>query len=135
LSRTEFASAVRGTLWQGEPDDHAISRSRGGLPLKIHLACDGRWPSCSRPASATTASAHAHFLEQIRVPRLGRGWPRCRPDHVVEDTAYASKKESPDPDREAELDRLEEVLNRCPDRVFAFDEFGPLGIWPNAGSG
>jgi transposase len=44
-------------------------------------------------------------------------------------------KESPDPDREAKLDRVEEVLDRFPDRVFAFDEFGPLGIRPTAGSG
>lgn len=44
-------------------------------------------------------------------------------------------KESPDPAREAELDRIEEVLDRFQDRVFAFDEFGPLGIWPTAGSG
>ena len=32
--------------------------------------------------------------------------------------------ESPDPDRETKLDRIEEVLDRFPDRVFAFDEFG-----------
>ncbi|MQL61893.1 IS630 family transposase [Streptomyces vinaceus] len=44
-------------------------------------------------------------------------------------------KESPDPDREAKLDRIEEVLDRFTDRVFAFDEFGPLGIRPTAGSG
>ena len=44
-------------------------------------------------------------------------------------------KECPDPDREAKLDRIEEVLARFPDRVFAFDEFGPLGIRPTAGSG
>ncbi|GGV99227.1 hypothetical protein GCM10010230_24840 [Streptomyces narbonensis] len=44
-------------------------------------------------------------------------------------------KESPDPDSEAKLDRIEEVLDRFPDRVFAFDEFGPLGIRPTAGSG
>ncbi|WP_329437949.1 IS630 family transposase [Streptomyces canus] len=44
-------------------------------------------------------------------------------------------KESPDPEREAKLDRIEEVLDRFPDRVFAFDEFGPLGIRPTAGSG
>lgn len=36
----------------------------------------------------------------------------------------------PDPDREAKLDRIEHVLDRFPDRVFAFDEFGPLGIRP-----
>ncbi|MEU3529897.1 helix-turn-helix domain-containing protein, partial [Streptomyces sp. NPDC038707] len=44
-------------------------------------------------------------------------------------------KESPDPDREAKLDRIEELLDRFSDRVFAFDEFGPLGIRPTAGSG
>lgn len=44
-------------------------------------------------------------------------------------------KESPDPERDAKLDRIEEVLDRFPDRVFAFDEFGPLGIRLTAGSG
>lgn len=43
-------------------------------------------------------------------------------------------KESRDPEREAKLDRIEEVHDRFPDRVFAFDEFGPLGIRPTAGS-
>jgi hypothetical protein len=44
-------------------------------------------------------------------------------------------KESPDPEREAKLDRIGHALDRFPDRVFAFDEFGPLGIRPTAGSG
>jgi transposase len=44
-------------------------------------------------------------------------------------------KKSPDPDREAKLDRIEEVVDRFPGRVFAFDEFGPLAIRPTAGSG
>lgn len=43
-------------------------------------------------------------------------------------------KESPGPDREEKLDRIEEVVDRFPDRVFSFDEFGPLGIRPTAGS-
>jgi transposase len=34
-------------------------------------------------------------------------------------------KRSPDPERDAKLDRIEHVLDRLPDRVFAFDEFGP----------
>ena len=38
-------------------------------------------------------------------------------------------------ERDAKLDRIEEVLDRFRDRVFAFDEFGPLGIRPTAGSG
>lgn len=40
----------------------------------------------------------------------------------------------PDPDRDAKLDRIEEALERSPDRVFALDEFGPLGVRPTAGS-
>lgn len=39
-------------------------------------------------------------------------------------------KESPDPDREAKLDRIEEVLPRFPDRVFAFDESARSGSGP-----
>ncbi len=31
------------------------------------------------------------LLERIRVPRIGRGRPRCRPDHLVADKAYASR--------------------------------------------
>lgn len=42
---------------------------------------------------------------------------------------------TPDPDRETKLDRIEEVLDRFPDRVFAFDEFGLLGNRLTAGSG
>jgi transposase len=44
-------------------------------------------------------------------------------------------KESTDPDRDAKLARIEEVTTRFPDRVFAFDEFGPLTIRPHAGAG
>ncbi len=42
-------------------------------------------------------------------------------------------KESNDPDKEEKLDRIEEVLERWPDRVFAFDEFGPLALHPIGG--
>lgn len=43
-------------------------------------------------------------------------------------------KESTDPDRDAKLDRIEHVITHHPDRTFAFDEFGPLGIRPTGGS-
>ncbi|MGV9252368.1 transposase [Streptomyces sp. NPDC003697] len=35
--------------------------------------------TCARP-----------LLERIRVPRIGPGRPRCKPDHVVADQAYSS---------------------------------------------
>jgi hypothetical protein len=44
-------------------------------------------------------------------------------------------KESTDPDRDAKLARIEHVTDRFPQRVFAFDEFGPLVIRPQAGAG
>ena len=44
-------------------------------------------------------------------------------------------KESTDPQREAKLARIEQVIESFPDRVFAFDEFGPLTIRPHAGRG
>jgi transposase len=43
-------------------------------------------------------------------------------------------KESNDPDLEAKLARIEQVTNAFPDRVFAFDEFGPLTIRPHLGA-
>lgn len=43
-------------------------------------------------------------------------------------------KESPDEAFHAKLARIEYAINERPDRTFAFDEFGPLGIRPTAGS-
>ncbi|MEU4490123.1 IS5 family transposase [Streptomyces purpurascens] len=84
----------RGIRRQDEPDDHALGRSRGRLTTKIHLACDGQ----GRPLAVLLTAGQRHdeicarpLLERIRVPRLGRGRPRCRPDHVVADKAYASR--------------------------------------------
>lgn len=44
-----------------------------------------------------------------------------------------SWKESPDPEKEEKLARIEEVCSRHPDRVVAFDELGPLNIQPTPG--
>ncbi len=42
-------------------------------------------------------------------------------------------KESNDPERDAKLDRIEEVTEKFPQHCFAFDEFGPLNIRPIGG--
>ncbi|WP_435811637.1 IS5 family transposase [Streptomyces decoyicus] len=80
--------------WPDETGDHALGRSRGGLTTKIHLACDGR----GRPLAILLTPGQRHdsicaqpLLERIRVPRLGLGRPRCRPDQVVADKAYSSR--------------------------------------------
>lgn len=70
-----------------------------------------------------------------RVIRIGREALRCLlARRGVTFQRTKTWKESPDPEREVKLDRIEYVLGRFPDRVFAFDEFGPLGIRPTGGS-
>ncbi|MGA5499365.1 IS5 family transposase [Streptomyces cinereoruber] len=77
----------------GEPADHAIGRSRGGLTTKIHLAADG---NCRPLAFVLTAGqagdapAFTEVMARLRVPRrVGR--PRTRPDMVLADKAYSSR--------------------------------------------
>ncbi|GAA3561716.1 IS630 family transposase [Streptomyces osmaniensis] len=78
------------------------------------------------------------YLRKVhgRIIRIGREALRCLlARRGVTFQRTKTWKESPDPEREVKLDRIEEVLDRFLDRVFAFDEFGPLGIRPTAGSG
>ncbi|TLS39438.1 IS5 family transposase [Streptomyces montanus] len=87
------ATGRKGGSSGDEPDDHALGRSRGGLTTKIHLACDGK----GRPLAIILTPGQRHdsicarpLLERIRVPRIGPGRPRCKPDQVVADKAYSS---------------------------------------------
>jgi len=77
-----------------EPHDHALGRSRGGLTTKLHLAVEGG----QRPLSIVVTAGQrgdcpqfAAVLGGIRVPRLGPGRPRTRPDRVLADKAYSSR--------------------------------------------
>ncbi|WP_453066582.1 IS5 family transposase [Streptomyces massasporeus] len=77
----------------GEPVDHAIGRSRGGLTTKIHLASDGRCRPLAfvlTAGQAADAPAFTAVIARLRVPRR-RGQPRTRPDTVLADTAYSSR--------------------------------------------
>ncbi|WP_440573897.1 hypothetical protein [Streptomyces sp. AC154] len=69
------------------------------------------------------------------MTRIGRDAIRCllARRHITFQRTR-TWKESLDPERGAKPDRIEEVLERFPDRVFAFDEFEPLGIRPTGGS-
>jgi DDE superfamily endonuclease len=68
--------------------------------------------------------------------RIGRERARrLLADHEITFQRTKTWKESPDPDRETKLARIEEVLEHYPDRTFAFDEFGPLTIQPVPGTG
>ncbi|MCX5417821.1 IS630 family transposase [Streptomyces sp. NBC_00059] len=71
----------------------------------------------------------------LRPIRIGREALRCllaRRGITFQRTK--TWKDSTDPDFDAKLDRIEYALTERADRTFAFDEFGPLGIRPTAGS-
>jgi transposase len=76
-----------------EPADHALGRSRGGWTTKLHLACEQGQKPLSMVLTAGQRGDSPQFigvLEAIRVPRLGGGRPRTRPDRVLADKAYTS---------------------------------------------
>ncbi|WP_422127593.1 IS5 family transposase [Streptomyces misionensis] len=76
------------------PADHGLGRSRGGLTSKIHLAVEQGQKPLSVVITAGQRGDSPQFetvLEAIRVPRLGLGRPRKRPDRVRADKAYDSR--------------------------------------------
>ncbi|WP_167738963.1 IS5 family transposase [Streptomyces griseoruber] len=77
-----------------EPDDHGLGRSRGGLTTKLHMAVE----QGQKPLSLLVTAGQRHdspqfqpVLDAIRVPRIGPGRPRSRPDTVRADRAYGSR--------------------------------------------
>ena len=79
----------------GEPADHALGRSRGGLSTKVHLAVEqGRKPLATALTGGQAADSpqFVPVLQRIRVPRRrGPGRPRTRPTRVLADKAYSSR--------------------------------------------
>lgn len=72
-----------------------LGRSRGGLSTKVHLAADIR----CRPVATLTTPGQRHdslvleaVLGKVRIPRVGRGRPRRRPDRVLADKAYSARR-------------------------------------------
>jgi transposase len=79
---------------QQEPADHALGRSRGGLSTKLHLACEQGQKPLSMLLTGGQRGDSPQFiavLHGIRVPRLGGGRPRTRPDRVLADKAYSCR--------------------------------------------
>lgn len=77
-----------------EPVDHGLGRSRGGWTTKIHLACEqGRGPLAALITAGHRGDSPQFIpvLDALRVPRLGPGRPRTRPDRVLADKAYSSR--------------------------------------------
>ncbi len=77
-----------------ESADHGLGRSRGGLTTKVHLACEQGQKPLSIVITAGQRGNSPQFapvLAGIRVPRIGGGRPRTRPDRVLADKAYTSR--------------------------------------------
>lgn len=79
---------------QSEPADHALGRSRGGLSTKLHLACEQGQRLLALVVTARQRGDAPQFptvMAAIKVPRLGPGRPRTRPEIVRADKAYSSR--------------------------------------------
>ncbi|XQE77694.1 IS5 family transposase [Streptomyces microflavus] len=75
--------------------DHGLGRSRGGFTTKLHLAVEHGQKPMSIVVTAGQRGDSPQFepvLEKVRVPRIGPGRPRVRPDRVRADRAYASRR-------------------------------------------
>ena len=71
-----------------------MGRSRGGLTTKLHLGCEQGQKPLSIVLTGGQRGDNPQFIaviEGIRVPRLGGGRPRTRPDRALADKAYTSK--------------------------------------------
>ncbi|MEU8553724.1 IS5 family transposase [Streptomyces anthocyanicus] len=67
--------------------------SRGGFTSKVHLSADGRCRPLSlviTPGQRADCTQFKPVLEKIRVPKLGPGRPRKKPDSLAADKAYSN---------------------------------------------
>ncbi len=119
-------------------------RWAGGRPRRISAEDEAFLvaTACSRPEKLGCPFTHwslrklAGYLADnaVRIVRIGRERLRqLLAAHQITFQRTKTWKESPDPEREAKLARIEQVIAQYPDRVFAFDEFGPLACAPTAG--
>lgn len=77
----------------GGAGGEGLGRSRGGFTSKLHLSADGRCRPLSlivTPGQRADCTQFKPVLEKIRVPKLGPGRPRKRPDSVAADKAYSN---------------------------------------------
>lgn len=89
-----FANYKSLLLCEIEPASHGIGRSRGGLSTKIHYAVEGHGRPMAIVLTAgqrNDGSVLCDVLGEIRVPRVGPGRARTRPDAVLADRAYTTR--------------------------------------------
>lgn len=105
--------------------------------LVIHTATT-RPTKLGQPFTRWSLRKLAAYLARRPGPGLRIGRETLRTllhRHGVTFQRTTTWKDSPDPEADAKLDRIEHVMEHFADRVLAFDEFGPLGIRPTAGTG
>jgi transposase len=116
----------------------------GGRPRRITTEDEAfivttakeRPAKAGRPFSRWSVRKLREYLANNPIRKVMIGRERLRQlldEHKVTFQRTKTWKESNDPCKEAKLDRIEEVLDKFPDRVFAFDEFGPLAVHPIGG--
>ncbi len=77
----------------GGAGGEGLGRSRGGFTSNLHLSADGRCRPLSLIVTAGQWADCTQFipvLEKIRVPRVGSGRPRRKPDSLAADKAYSN---------------------------------------------
>ncbi|RSS57658.1 IS5 family transposase [Streptomyces sp. WAC01280] len=77
----------------GGAGGEGLGRSRGGFTTKLHLSADGRCRPLSlivTPGQRADCTQFEPVLEKIRVPRIGPGRPRKKPDSLAADKAYSN---------------------------------------------
>ncbi|WP_446459402.1 IS5 family transposase [Streptomyces nojiriensis] len=77
----------------GGAGGEGLGRSRGGFTTKLHLSADGRCRPLSlivTPGQRADCTQFKPVLEKIRIPRLGPGRPRNKPDTLAADKAYSN---------------------------------------------
>lgn len=117
----------------------------GGRPRQITTddiafivtTANARPEALGQPFTRWSIRKPAAFLAGNDQPKVLEGRERLRQILAENDITFQRTKtwkESNDPDHDAKLDRIEQVLEHHPDRTFAFDEFGPLQIRPVGGA-
>jgi len=77
----------------GGAGSEGLGRSRGGFTSKLHLSADGRCRPLSlivTPGQRADCTQFTKVLDKIRIPKLGPGRPRKRPDSLAADKAYSN---------------------------------------------
>jgi transposase len=106
-------------------DEAHIVETAKTRPEKLGHSCT-HWSTRKLAEHLAADPAHPVEIGRERLRQLLR-------HHRITFQKTRTWKESNDPDKEAKLDRIEQVADNHTDRTFAFDQFGPLSIRPGHG--